>query len=140
MITRTEATIEDLYRVPDNGKAEIVDGELVLMIPSGGKHGRAFGKIHISLSHHEESFDGGFAFADNVGFIVNLPSRKSFSPDAAWFDGGPEEIDMDFVDGSPVFAVEVRSKITRRAGLRRSPGKSRTTFRRAQRWFGTLIL
>jgi len=28
MNTKTEATVDDLYRVPDNGKAEIVNGEL----------------------------------------------------------------------------------------------------------------
>jgi len=36
MTTKTEATIDDLYRVPENGKAEIVNGELVLMSPTGG--------------------------------------------------------------------------------------------------------
>ncbi|PYT07513.1 MAG: Uma2 family endonuclease, partial [Acidobacteria bacterium] len=34
MSTSTEATIEDLYRVDDDGKAEIVNGELVLMSPT----------------------------------------------------------------------------------------------------------
>jgi hypothetical protein len=31
MITKTQATIEDLYNIPENGKAEIVNGELVLI-------------------------------------------------------------------------------------------------------------
>jgi hypothetical protein len=35
MSTKIEATIEDLYHVPENGKAEIVDGELRLMSPTG---------------------------------------------------------------------------------------------------------
>ena len=29
MTTRTSAVLEELYSVPENGKAEIVDGELV---------------------------------------------------------------------------------------------------------------
>jgi hypothetical protein len=29
MSTRTRATIEDLYNIPENGKAEIVNGEIV---------------------------------------------------------------------------------------------------------------
>ena len=29
MATKTQATVEDLYRVPGNGKAEIVNGEIV---------------------------------------------------------------------------------------------------------------
>ena len=30
MSAKIEATIEDLYRMPENGKAEIIDGELNL--------------------------------------------------------------------------------------------------------------
>ena len=35
MTTKTQATVEDLYHVPENGKAEIVNGELVRMAPTG---------------------------------------------------------------------------------------------------------
>jgi len=45
---------------------------------------------------------------DNVGFIVNLPNRRSFSPDAAFYIGKPTG--GKFLDGAPVFAAEVRSE------------------------------
>jgi Uma2 family endonuclease len=35
MSTNTEATIDDLYRVPENGKAEIVNAELVFISDYG---------------------------------------------------------------------------------------------------------
>ncbi len=108
MDTTANATIEDLYHVPENGKAEIVDGELVLMPPTGGIPGRAGGKIYRSLDDYERSAQRGYAFPDNVGFIVNLPHRESFSPDAAFYVG--ELKGGDFLQGPPVFAVEVRSK------------------------------
>lgn len=107
MTTKTEATVDDLYRVPENGKGEIVNGELVLMPPTGGVPGRAAGEIYISLNEYERRVGGGYAFPDNVGFIVNLPHRRSFSPDAAFYKG-----DLRgglFLEGAPVFAVEVRS-------------------------------
>ena len=107
MSTKTEATVDDLYRVPDHGKAEIVNGELVLMSPTGGVPGRAAGKIFISLHDYERRVGGGYAFPDNVGFIVNLPNRRSFSPDAAFHKG--ELRGGLFLEGAPVFAVEVRS-------------------------------
>ena len=44
MSTKTQATIEDLYRVPENGKAEIVNGDLVLMSPTGGHSQQGWGK------------------------------------------------------------------------------------------------
>jgi len=108
MTTKTQATVDDLYRVPENGKAEIVNGELVLMSPTGGVPGRAAGKIFISLHEYERRVGGGYAFPDNVGFIVNLPHRRSFSPDAAYFTG--ELRGGLFLEGAPVFAVEVRSE------------------------------
>src|SRR5689334_21604203 len=84
MSTKTEATVDELYSVPEHGKAELVNGELVLMPPTGGVPGRAAGKIFISLSDYEQRVGGGYAFPDNVGFIVNLPNRRSFSPDTAF--------------------------------------------------------
>jgi Uma2 family endonuclease len=107
MSTKTEATVDDLYRVPENGKAEIVNGELVLMSPTGGVPGRAAGKIYISLNDYERRVGGGYAFPDNVGFIVDLPHRRSFSPDAAFYKG--ELRGGLFLEGAPIFAVEVRS-------------------------------
>jgi Uma2 family endonuclease len=107
MTTKLEATIEDLYRVPDHGKAEIVNGELVLMSPTGGVPGRASGEIYISLHVYEREVGGGYAFPDNVGFIVNLPNRRSFSPDACFYQG--ELRGGLFLEGAPVLAVEVRS-------------------------------
>lgn len=108
MSTKTEATIEDLYRVPEDGKAEIINGELVLMPPTGGVPGRAGGEIYISLRDYERRTKSGYAFPDNVGFIVNLPHRRSFSPDAAFFKGALKG--GLFLEGAPVFAVEVRSE------------------------------
>jgi Uma2 family endonuclease len=107
MSTKAEATVDDLYRVPENGKAEIVNGELVLISPTGGVPGRAAGEIYVSLHDYERRVGGGYAFPDNVGFIVNLPNRRSFSPDAAFYKG--ELRGGLFLEGAPVFAVEVRS-------------------------------
>ncbi|MCI0624527.1 MAG: Uma2 family endonuclease [Acidobacteria bacterium] len=108
MGTRVRATIDDLYHLRRDGKAEIVNGELVLMSPTGGKPGRAGGKIYASLDQYEQQTKNGYAFPDNVGFLVNLPNRDSFSPDAAFYTG--PVVDEDFLKGAPVFAVEVRSK------------------------------
>lgn len=108
MSTRTEATIEDLYRVPENGKAEIVDGELRLMPPTGDLPNRAGGSLYVSLRLHEPNVSSGRAYTDNVGYKVNLPHRKFFSPDASFYVG--QSSGMKFLEGAPVFAVEVRSE------------------------------
>lgn len=108
MSIKTTATIEDLYRVPEDGKAEIVNGELVLMAATGFMPGRAGGEIYVSLREYERRTKSGYALPDNVGFIVNLPNRRSFSPDAAFYMGKPTG--GKFLDGAPAFAAEVRSE------------------------------
>jgi Uma2 family endonuclease len=84
MSAKTQATIEDLYRVPDHGKAEIVNGELRLMPPTGDLPGSAALQIAFSVGPYARRTGAGRVYGDNVGFIVNLPNRKSFSPDAAF--------------------------------------------------------
>jgi Uma2 family endonuclease len=110
MITKTAASIEELinrlYRT--EGKAEIINGEVVEMPPTGFLPGRASGAIYRSLSGYEQQNDGGYAIPDNVGFLVKLPTRNSFSPDAAFYVGPPTG--GKFINGAPVFAAEVRSE------------------------------
>jgi len=108
MILDPQATVTDLYNVPDNGKAELVNGELVLMMPTGGVPSRTSGKIYRSLDDYEQQTGSGYAFPDNAGFLVNLPHRRSFSPDAAFYIGTLSG--GQFLSGAPVFAVEVRSE------------------------------
>lgn len=110
METRTEATIEDLYNAPNDwGTYELVDGELVHMSPTGIGPGRVSFRICTSLSQYEAETGSGMAVPDNVGFLVNLPRRKSFSPDAAYTLTVPDN-PMRFIEGAPIFAVEVRSE------------------------------
>src|SRR2546423_11846054 len=108
MSTKTRATIEDLYRVPDNGKAEIVNGELILMSPTGDLPGRAAFNVASSLREFARRKNIGRAYPDNTGYKVNLPDRDSFSPDASFYTG--KSTGMKFLEGAPVFAVEVRSE------------------------------
>ena len=50
MPLKVQATIEDLYHVPENGKAEIVNGELRLIPPTGDLPGSAAGEIRFTAS------------------------------------------------------------------------------------------
>jgi Uma2 family endonuclease len=98
-----EATIDDLYKV--EGKAELVDGRIVLMSPGGDVHGTAAGNIFYSLKTHQRTHGGGRAYGDTVGFLYS--PRRSFCPDASWYVGPRAGGKM--LDGVPLFAAEVRS-------------------------------
>ncbi len=108
MDAKSQITIEDLYHLPDNGKAEIVNGELVRMSPTGGAPGYAADEVFVALRNYSRLRKIGRAVADNKGFHVHLPNRESFSPDAAFYIGPDPK--MKFFEGAPVFAVEVRSE------------------------------
>jgi Uma2 family endonuclease len=99
------ATVQDLYDLDE--RAEIVNGELVLMGGTGFVPNRAAARIWRSLDDHEQAHGGGYALAGGGVFVVNLPLRQSFSPDAAWYTGPPAE--GGFMDEAPALAVEVRS-------------------------------
>jgi Uma2 family endonuclease len=101
-----EQLVAQLYRT--EGKAEIINGEIVKFMSTGYEPGIAALNIAISLKQYQRKIKNGIAVGDNVGFIVNLPHRKSFSPDAAFHTG--EKTGMKFLQGAPIFAVEVRSE------------------------------
>lgn len=103
---KVPASIEDLYLIET--KAELVNGEIVEMSPTGGKPNLAAMKITLSLYEYTRRINRGIVVGDNAAFIVDLPHRKSFSPDAAFFTG--KDPGMKFFEGAPVFAVEVRSE------------------------------
>jgi Uma2 family endonuclease len=108
MSVKSNASIEDLYRVPNDQKAEIVNGEVVLMSPTGASPNYAAGEIFASLREFSRSTKLGRAVTDNAGFKVNLPHRESLSPDAAFYVG--KTSGMKFFEGAPIFAAEVRSE------------------------------
>lgn len=126
------ATIKDLVRV--EGKAELVDGRIIEMSPTGFLPGYAADEIYASLREYARRTRTGYAIADGKGFIVHLPGRKSFSPDAA-FHKGPHT-GMKFLEGAPVFAVEVRSDGDYGPKAEREIAKKRADYFAA----GTLVL
>src|SRR6187551_1100019 len=108
MTQKTDSLVDELYRI--EGKAEIVDGRIVRMSAAGGWHGWVAKKILLRLDAHEEARGGGVALGDNIGFLVDLANRKSFSPDVAWVAGETEDLTLKFIEGAPLFAVEIRSE------------------------------
>ena len=78
------------------------------MSPTGDLPSSAAGAIYASLRQYQRNVGGGRAYADNTGFTVNLPNRKSFCPDAAFYVG--PRAGGKFLAGAPVFAAEVRSE------------------------------
>ncbi len=105
IISNTEALVAGLYTVA--GKAEIVEGEIVMMSPTGDAPSSAGGEVFVALRAYAKK-NGGRAYTDNAAFLVDLPNRKSFSPDASYYTGPRSK--MKFLPQAPDFAAEVRSE------------------------------
>jgi Uma2 family endonuclease len=108
--TQIAATIDDLSRI--DGKAELIDGRIVPLMPTGRLPNRIAFRIAKCLDDHAEATHQGEVYTDNMGFTVPKLSsgRESFSPDASYYLGSFPTNEMRFIKGPPTFAVEVRSE------------------------------
>lgn len=127
------ATVEDLYLT--DGKAELVDGEIRHMPPAGFGPGYAGDEAFASLRQYARQHQTGVAICDDKGFLCDLPHRKSFSPDAAFYTG-PLPSGLKFLPEPPVFAIEVRSEDDYGAGAERAMAQKRADYFAA----GTLVV
>jgi len=104
------ATLDDLLRV--EGRAELIDGRIVPMMPVGDLPGEVAFNIARSLHVFVKAHKLGVVHADAVGYAVpKLKSgRQSFSPDVSFYGGKRSSNRMRFINGPPTLAVEVRSE------------------------------
>ncbi len=107
MIIRSLSLVDELYKVPE--KAEIINGEIVRLMATGRMPSHAAFALAMSLYNFTKKAKlPGIVVPNNTGFLVNLPNRSSFSPDAAYYVG--PNSGMRFFEGAPAFAAEVRSE------------------------------
>jgi Uma2 family endonuclease len=107
----TTATLDDLYRA--EGKAELIAGRIIHLMPSGDAPSLAAFRIAIRLDAYASRTGVGVAFPDGVGYALDAPlpgGRQSFCPDASYHIGRRPRNRMRFLQGPPAFAVEVRSE------------------------------
>jgi len=105
------ATLDDLYRV--EGKAELIGGIIRHSIGSGEFPSTIAFEIAVRLRDYAKIMRTGTAFGGGIGFAMIPPlssGRQSFSPNASYYTGRLPKNRMRFVEGAPVFAVEVRSE------------------------------
>jgi Uma2 family endonuclease len=104
-----QATIADLY--DHDGKAELIDGRIVLYPPKGYASCVAKDNIFYSLHIHARTRDGK-AFTTSLGYVIpRLPNgRESFCADTSYYRGPLPDDPWSFIYGPPTFAVEVRGE------------------------------
>lgn len=113
MATTMLLTADDLLRLPDDGAPhELVDGELRLMTPAGGRHGAINMILGGLLFEHVRAHRLGLLFSEATGFRIRRDPDTVRCPDVAFLSraripaGG---IGPGLVEGPPDLAVEVLS-------------------------------
>jgi Uma2 family endonuclease len=99
-----DATFDDLCLV--EGRAEIVNGRIVMLDAGGFAHSRAAMYIVGCLQQFESRTRSGYAMNELANYRVRLTYRKSLCPDGSFYTGSPEG---DKSPNGPLFALEVRS-------------------------------
>jgi Uma2 family endonuclease len=105
------ATLDDLTKV--DGKAELMNGRIVPLMPGGFLPGRVARRTTRSLEDYVAAGGKGEPVADNVGYAFDPPllsGRQSLSPDSSFYTGPLPANPMKYIVGRPDFAAEVRSE------------------------------
>jgi Uma2 family endonuclease len=78
-------TAEQLLAMPDDGKRyELIQGELRMMSPIGGRHGRLAHNLGLLLGAHVRQADLGVVYAAETGFLLSRSPDTVCAPDVAF--------------------------------------------------------
>jgi len=109
-------TAEELERAGDIGRCELIRGDLIMMIPPGGRHGQLASFIGYRLMGFAGEKNLGTVLAE-TGFVLSRDPDTVRAPDVAFLRPG-REIGDGFIDGAPDLAVEVTSPGDRSGEIR----------------------
>lgn len=86
MATRTTTvTAEQLLKMPDDGnRYELIGGELRMMSPAGGRHGRVAHNLGLLLGNHVRQAGLGVVYAAETGFLIARDPDTVRAPDVAF--------------------------------------------------------
>jgi Uma2 family endonuclease len=104
-------TADELLKMGDIGRCELIYGELIMMSPAGFGHGEIALRIGRLLGNFVEENELGVVLAAETGFLVEKNPDLVRAPDASFVrkDRVPKTYMRKFFPGVPDLAVEVIS-------------------------------
>ena len=103
-------TAEQLLRAGDIGRCELIRGELRMMIPAGGEHGRVTINVTVAVANFVRARRLGVLYGAETGFILARDPDTVRAPDLAFTTAERASTpERGFVPGAPDLAVEVLS-------------------------------
>ena len=109
-------TGEELYRLPDQGRCELVDGRIVPLSPTGRPHGRAAARLAAHLLLFVEGHNLGEVLTAEAGVYTRRNPDTVRAPDVLFIShdrltGCKEE---RYLDVAPEIVVEILSPTDRK--------------------------
>lgn len=102
-------TADELLRMGDIGRCELIYGELIMMSPAGAEHGVVTARIIRAITQFVEEHDLGLSIAAETGFKIASNPDLVRAPDAGFLSKRRigSKIPRGFFLGTPDLAVEV---------------------------------
>lgn len=106
-------TIDDIYRLPEGERAELIDGHIYYMAPPSRKHQRISGELFMEIKSYIRS-KGGKCEVYTAPFAVYLDERTStyVEPDISVICN-PDKLDEKGCKGAPDWMIEIVSPSSR---------------------------
>lgn len=109
----TAATADQLFSLAADGyRYELIAGEIKMMSPAGGQHGRVASQIAYLLKRHVDTHHLGVVYAAETGFLIQTNPDTVLAPDAAFVSTARHrtlEDETGYLPLAPDLAVEVIS-------------------------------
>ena len=118
----SEVSLEKIYSLeeftalpePEDGTSyELLDGKLLVMTPTGRKHGKLGGNLYGYLWNFAREHQSGEVYQPDTGFIMQPDTVRI--PDVAFVAAGrlTEDVEDEYIQLAPDLAVEVISPTDR---------------------------
>ena len=113
MATTSLVTIEDLFEIPDDEyQRDLIRGELLIMSPTGGRHGEVTSEIASVLRNFIKPRSLGRVYSNDAGFVLARNPDSMLGPDVAFVAADrlpPEDERFGLLALAPDLVVEVVS-------------------------------
>lgn len=112
MSTETKlVTIEDVVKLGDESRCELIRGELIELSPAGASHGRIITEIARQLGNYLSDKSIGECYTADTGFVLERDPDTLLGPDIAFVESGriPDPEPTSFFEIPPDLAIEVIS-------------------------------
>lgn len=111
---RQQVTAEQLVEISqdDAHRYELIQGELIVMSPAGGRHGRLASRLIARLDTFAEQHSLGGTFSSETGFRLERDPDTILAPDVAFITTAnlmPDRVTDSFIPGAPDLVVDVMS-------------------------------